>query len=118
MFNQILQNTLDLRILANEGMWPYLGEKSFLLFLTTENKITWQHGLLAQVRVASLGFRTGIKTSRTLQSHMRNKVANFLHFCMQKECCTVTGTTWFMLVYASDFLVGWLVDFVSLFFML
>lgn len=80
---------------------------SFLL----KTKLLHQHRLLAQVRAVSLGFRTGIKTSRTLYSHMRNKVDNFLHFCMQKSAAQSLVPHWFRQVYASDFSFVQLVGF-------
>lgn len=39
-FYQILQNILDFKILLDEGVWPYFGEKSFLPFLPPGNKTT------------------------------------------------------------------------------
>lgn len=89
---------LILKFCSNEGTWLYFGEKPLHIALPfplpSHGKLNClcKHGLLAQVWVVSLAFSIGFKIGRSFHHHMRNKVANFLQFCIQKGNCTVTST--------------------------
>lgn len=92
-------------------MWPYFGEKPLHIALPfplpSHRKLncSCQHGLLAQVRVVSLGFSIGFKTGRRFRSHMRNKKwPTFYSFLYKKG--TARSLVPYRFVHASTFFDG------------